>query len=174
MSPETLAVGRVGPPLSRLPSLSIPGAIPQQITPPSQTTSTEPSPVSPPPPPQPCEDDSGDGKGVLVEGSDCASYLLFPGCDSDLHDLFGTSQSPSRMLRYDTLRWRAPIPFSFWPLNFGRILTCACTMLQTVHCTVCSIRGPLLLTSAPGLAIAALAKIRCPLHSVLAPMQTQS
>lgn len=110
MPPEMLSVGRVGPPLSRAPMPSVATAIPEYpgaasragsaptVAPPSSISVPPPppqqqQPTPPPPPPPPCEDDSGDGKGVLVEGSDCASYLLFPGCDSDLHELFGTIQS---------------------------------------------------------------------------------
>lgn len=82
LAPETLAIGRVGAPLTP-PVAGLSFALAGQAVPPAAARPApqpqHPPPPSPPPPPAPpCEDDRGDGQGVLVEGSDCASYLLFP------------------------------------------------------------------------------------------------
>ena len=81
--PVAATRGFVLPPATSPPKAVQPAAATMEEPPPP------PSPLSPSPPlPPACADDPGDGTGVLVKGSDCDSYKLFPGCDHDLHELF--------------------------------------------------------------------------------------
>ena len=97
---------------------------------------------------------------MLVEGSDCASYLLFPGCDSDLHELFGTCHIYYLItlgLRYTSLE-----------TDYVRLNLCVCCADGAL--TVSSTKALPSQIFAHGLATAVQGKIRRPVQIALLPV----